>query len=250
MTSIGIIVALLAGVVSFASPCSLPLVPAYVGYMVGSTDPDSPARRRIALTQSLAFVAGFTAVFVAIWASVGLVGYLVRDAADALRIVGGVVLIVMGLHIAELVTVPSLHRELRVPVSVLAGPVPGSEPGPGTAPYTVAPSMVRSSLLGVVFAAGWSPCVGPILGGIIGLASVSESVGRGTVLLLAYAVGLGIPFILVAVGAAEVNGRLGWFRAHHDVVSMVTGALLVVVGFLMITDLLARTSTLLPALGL
>lgn len=246
MTSIGVIVALLAGIVSFASPCSLPLVPVYVGYMVGSTDPQSPARRRIALTQSLAFVAGFTAVFVAIWASVGLVGYLVRDAADALRILGGAVLIVLGLHVAGLITVPSLQRELRLPVSVVAGPVAGSA-GPSS---TVTPSVVRSSLLGVVFAAGWSPCVGPVLGGIIGLASVSDSVGRGTVLLLAYALGLGIPFVLVALGAAEVNGRLGWFRAHHEVMSMATGAMLVVVGFLMITDLLARTSTLLPALGL
>lgn len=246
MTGIGIVIALLAGIVSFASPCSLPMVPAYVGYMVGSTDPDSPARRRVALTQSLAFVVGFTAVFVAIWASVGLVGYLIRDAADALRIVGGAVLIVIGLHVAELITIPSLHRELRMPVSVVSGPVPGS----GQVPPVVAPSVLRSSLLGVVFAAGWSPCVGPILGGIIGLASVSESVARGTVLLLAYAVGLGIPFVLVALGAAEVNGRLGWFRAHHDVVSMVTGAMLVVVGFLMITDLLSRTSTFLPALGL
>lgn len=246
MNGIGIAIALLAGLVSFASPCSLPMVPAYVGYMVGSTDPQSPARRRIALTQSLAFVVGFTAVFVAIWASVGLVGYLVQDAADALRMVGGAVLIVIGLHVAELITLPSLQHELRVPVSAVAGPVPGSGP---VAPAAT-PNVVRSSLLGVVFAAGWSPCVGPILGGIIGLASVSDSAGRGTVLMLAYALGLGIPFVLVAVGAAEVNGRLGWFRAHHDVVSIVTGGMLVVVGFLMLTDLLARTSTVLPALGL
>ena len=113
-----------------------------------------------------------------------------------------------------------------------------------------APSYTRSSLLGVVFAAGWTPCVGPILGGIIGLASVSASVGRGTLLLLAYAIGLGIPFVLVAVGAGEINSRLGWFRTHHAVVSIVTGAMLVVVGFLMITDLLARASALLPTFGI
>jgi cytochrome c-type biogenesis protein len=246
MTSIGILVALLAGVVSFASPCCLPLVSVYVGYMVGTTPPDAPNRRQVALRQSLAFVAGFTAVFVTLWASVGLIGYLVRDYVDILRIVGGAVLIVMGLHVAELITIPTLHREMRVPVSMVTGGVAQ----PGSVATMVAPSYTRSSLLGVVFAAGWTPCVGPILGGIIGLASVSASVGRGTALLVAYAVGLGIPFVLVAIGAGEINGRLAWFRTHHAVVSMVTGAMLVIVGFLMITDLLARTSAFLPTVGL
>ena len=175
MTSIGILVALLAGFVSFASPCCLPLVPVYVGYMVGTTPPDAPNRRRVALRQSLAFVAGFTAVFVTLWASVGLIGYLVRDYVDILRIVGGAVLIVMGLHVAELITIPTLHREMRVPVSMVTGGVAQ----PGSVATMVAPSYTRSSLLGVVFAAGWTPCVGPILGGIIGLASVSAERGTG-----------------------------------------------------------------------
>ena len=115
----------------------------------------------------------------------------------------------------------------------------------GVAAAPLAPSIPRSLLLGVVFAAGWTPCIGPILGGIIGLASVSASVGEGTLLLIAYAAGLALPFVLVALGATAVSRRLGWFRDHYRAVSVVTGALLVVVGFLMLTNTFARLSGLL-----
>ena len=117
-------------------------------------------------------------------------------------------------------------------------------------PQAAGPSYGRSTLLGVVFAAGWTPCIGPILGGIIGLASVSASVLEGTVLLFAFAAGLAIPFILVAVGATAVSRRLGWLRTHHQAVSWVTGGMLVVVGFLMITNTFGRLSGLLPTFGL
>jgi cytochrome c-type biogenesis protein len=105
-------------------------------------------------------------------------------------------------------------------------------------------------LLGVVFSAGWTPCIGPILGGIIGLASVSASVAQGTGLLLVYALGLGIPFILVAVGVTEVSERLGWLRRHQAAVSAVTGAMLVGIGFLMITNIFGRLSGGLSGIGI
>ncbi len=247
MTGLSIVVAFLAGIVSFASPCCLPLVPVYVGYLVGSDEPDSPRARMVALRQGLAFVLGFTLVFVTLWASVGLVGYVLRDYAGLLRIVGGSVLVVMGLHVAGVINLSVLYREVRVPANRVMGE-PVRTP-PGTTMTATRPSYRRSTLLGVVFAAGWTPCVGPILGGIIGLASVSASWAQGTVLLLVYSVGLGLPFILVALGAAEVNHRLGWFRNHHAAVSLVTGVLLVAMGFLMITNLFARLSGVLPAFG-
>jgi cytochrome c-type biogenesis protein len=243
MTGVGILLALLAGVVSFASPCCLPLVPAYVGYMVGAAPDGIESRRLVALRQALAFVAGFSAVFIALWASVGLVGYALRDYVPLLREIGGAVLVFMGLHVAGVINVAALYREVRLPV----GPF-GSSTGFGGAP--VPPSYGRSALLGVTFAAGWTPCVGPILGGIIGLASVSSSVAEGSVLLVAYATGLAIPFILVAVGATSVSDRLGWFRAHHGLVSAVTGAMLVAVGVLMITNTFAQLSRLVPSFGL
>jgi cytochrome c-type biogenesis protein len=100
-----------------------------------------------------------------------------------------------------------------------------------------------------VFAAGWTPCIGPILGGIIGLASVSSSVAEGTLLLIAYAAGLAVPFVLVAVGATSVSRRLGWLRNHARAVSWVTGAMLVLVGLLMLTNTFVRLSTLIPPIA-
>jgi cytochrome c-type biogenesis protein len=241
---IGIVIAFLGGIVSFASPCCLPLVPAYVGYMVGTTADDGPARRRAALYQALAFVLGFSAVFISLWASVGLIGYVLRDYVALLRQLGGAVLVFMGLHVAGVIDISALYREVRLPVGPMGGTAIGfGQAAPATASYR------RSALLGVVFAAGWTPCIGPILGGIIGLASVSASVAEGTVLLVAYAAGLAVPFILVAVGASAVSHRLGWLRDHHTAVSAVTGAMLVVVGFLMITNTFARLSSLFAPLG-
>ncbi len=146
-------------------------------------------------------------MFIALWASVGLVGYVLRDYVGLLRQVGGAILVFMGLHVAGVINVSALYREVRLPVGPMGGATMGFGPG-GPQPT---PSYGRSALLGVVFAAGWTPCIGPILGGIIGLASVSASVAEGTVLLVAYAAGLAIPFILVAVGATAVSHRLGWF---------------------------------------
>lgn len=246
MTVLRIVVAFLAGILSFASPCVLPLVPAYVSYMVGTTPPGAPDARRVALRQAVAFVLGFSIVFVTLWASVGLIGYALRDYGAILRMVGGGVLIVMGLHVAGLIRVSALYREVRIPAGQLIG---ATKSGDGTITL-LAPNFGRSTLLGVVFAAGWTPCIGPILGAIIGLASISSSLMQGTTLLIAYALGLGIPFILVAVGAQEVSHRLTWFRHHQTGVSIVTGAMLIVVGFLMITNLLVRLSGSMPNLGL
>jgi len=247
MAGIGIVIAFLAGIVSFASPCCLPLVPAYVGYMVGTTPEGTAAatRRRTAFNQSLAFTFGFSVVFIALWASVGLVGYVLRDQVWILRQVGGAILIFMGLNVAGVINFSAFYREAHLPMGAMGG----SAMGFGR-PQAAGPSYGRSTLLGIVFAAGWTPCIGPILGGILGLATVSASVLEGTVLLVAFAAGLAIPFILVAVGATAVSSRLGWFRVHHVAVSRVTGGMLVVIGFLMITNMFTRLSGLAPNFGL
>jgi cytochrome c-type biogenesis protein len=243
--AIGIVVAFLGGIVSFASPCCLPLVPAYVGYMVGTDTDGGTARRRAAFYQALAFVLGFSAVFITLWASIGLVGYVLRDYVGILRQLGGAILVFMGLHVAGVIDVAVLYREVHLPVGAMGG---GASMGFGRA-APGSPSYRRSALLGIVFAAGWTPCIGPILGGIIGLATVSASVAEGTVLLIAFAAGLAIPFILVAVGATAVSHRLGWLRDHNRAVSAVTGAMLVTVGFLMITNTFARLSGLFAPFG-
>ncbi len=246
MTNISLLVAFAAGIVSFASPCCLPLVPAYMTYMVGTTPAGARSARRVALTQALAFVLGFTVVFVVLWASVGLVGYFLRDYVGILRQVGGAALIVMGLHVAGLINIPALLRQATVPADKV---LRTRRAGDGTV-LLESPKLVRSALFGVVFAAGWTPCVGPILGGIIGLASLRDSVGQGAVLLVVYALGMGLPFVLVALGATAVSRRLQWFRRHESAVSFVSGAMLLVVGFLMITNLLVKLPALLPSIGI
>ncbi len=236
-TGLGILIAFLGGVVSFASPCCLPLVPAYVGYMVGATGEGSRDRRR-ALFHGLAFVAGFSLVFVAFWASIGAIGYVLADNARYLRQLGGALLIFLGLQVAGVINVGALWREVRfMPAFGVS-----SLGTPATAP--VAPGYRRSLLFGTFFAAGWSPCIGPILGGIIGLASATASFGQGTVLLVAYAAGLAVPFLAVALGAASIARRLSWLGRHHRAVSTVTGALLVTIGVLMVTNMLSRLATL------
>ena len=277
---IGLVVAFLAGVVSFASPCCLPLVPAYIGYMVGAT---GAADRRRSFFHGLAFVTGFTLVFVAFWASIGAIGYALADNAKYLRMFGGAVLIVLGLQVAGVINLRALWRDTR-PLPAFGGGAFGGGSsamvggnaafggnaamagggtstmsggtmtlgagggfGAGTAAGT--PAYGRSLLFGVVFAAGWSPCIGPILGGIVGLASTTESLAQGTVLLLAYAAGLAVPFLAVAMGATWVARRLGWVGRHHHAVSLVSGAMLVVLGVLMVTNLLARLAAFTAPLG-
>jgi cytochrome c-type biogenesis protein len=231
-------VAFLAGVASFASPCCLPMVPVWISYVVGGTPGNRTTSRRVALLQSLAFVAGFTVVFVVLWASIGLVGYLFRDQASLLRQIGGALLIVIGLHVAGLISIPFLSRSASFSGGRLVRRGAGeAQPGP---------SLGRSVLFGVIFAAGWTPCVGPTLGAIIGMASLRDTFGQGTLLLLVYALGLGLPFVLVALGAEAVRTRLSWFTRHSGAVSIVTGGVLMVVGFLMITNLFVRLGQFLP----
>lgn len=225
MDNLTLPIALLAGIVSFASPCFLPIVPIYVGYLVGS---DSSQRtRRAALVQSLAFVVGFTLVFTAFWASIGLVGMVLGEHQDLLRWAGGLVLVVMGLHVAGLVEIPVLSR-------AMGGPRSGR--GPGQV------SLGRSLLLGLAFGAGWTPCIGPVLGGIIALATQTSSVWHGAALLLTYCLGLGIPFVAVALGASWVGERLAWFVRHATIVQLVSGALLVLTGFLVVTNQFSKLS--------
>jgi cytochrome c-type biogenesis protein len=251
---IGLLVAFLGGVVSFASPCCLPLVPAYVGYMVGAT---GAADRRRSFFHGLAFVTGFTLVFVAFWASIGAIGYALADNAKYLRQLGGAVLIVLGLQVAGVINLRALLRDTR-PMPAFGSTMSGAMAGGGTMTLgggpraglgSQAPGYGRSLLFGVVFAAGWSPCIGPILGGIIGLASTTGSVAQGTVLLLAYAAGLAVPFLAVAMGATWVARRLGWVGRHHRAVSLVSGAMLIGLGILMVTNLLARLAALTAPLG-
>lgn len=223
-------VALLAGLVSFASPCFLPIVPVFVGQLVGS-DPRH-VDRRVALANSTAFVVGFSLVFIAMWASLGLVGRSIGPWAHHARILGGAVLVFLGLHVAGLLRIPFLD-------SVVRARMPGGRA-----------SALRAGLIGVVFAAGWTPCIGPVLGGILAMATASATVWSGLALMVAYCLGLGLPIIAVALGSARVTRHFDWFRRHHVAISLATGALLVIVGFLIVTNMFSRLAGLMPGFGI
>ncbi|GAA5155459.1 cytochrome c biogenesis CcdA family protein [Pseudonocardia eucalypti] len=225
---LAVLVAIAAGAVSFASPCVVPLVPGYLAYLAGLVGADAPpvtpdeARRgrggrwRVAGAAVL-FVAGFTVVFGAIMVGVVRLADALTRNEELLQRVGGVFTILMGLAFVGLV--PALSRERRLHVVPRAG-------------------LLGAPLLGAVFGLGWVPCIGPTLAGVVAVAAGTGGGSvRGVALVLAYCAGLGLPFVLIAVGAARAVRALAWLRRHTRAVQIAGGALLVLVGVLLVSGL-------------
>lgn len=224
--NVTLLVAFAAGVLSFASPCVLPLVPAYIGHMVTvSAERPGPPSRLISFLHAASFVAGFSLVFITFWTSIGLIGFLFMDNARYMRELGGAVLIFMGLHLLGIINIGFLNQQYNV------GPGRSSGGGPG---------YPRSLVMGMTFAAGWTPCIGPVLGSIIGLAIIGGKVEEGALLLAVYSAGLGVPFLIVALAADSISARLKKLGRLVAVVPLVSGALVVAVGVLMLTNSLIR----------
>jgi cytochrome c-type biogenesis protein len=214
----------LAGLVSFLSPCVLPLVPPYLGYLSGTTieqmtDEGGMADhlwRRVVLA-SLVFVLGFTAVFVALGAGASALGQWVQAHKSGLAILAGTVIIGFGLHFLGLLRVPVLYRQARFQAR------------------TEGASLVGAFVMGLAFAFGWTPCIGPVLATVLTLAANEGSLGAGVRLLLVYSLGLGLPFVLAAAAIGPFIAFLQRFRRHLRHVEMVMGVLLVLTGVLMLT---------------
>ncbi|HEY8491033.1 MAG TPA: cytochrome c biogenesis protein CcdA [Dehalococcoidia bacterium] len=214
---VGPVLAVWAGVVSVASPCVLPLVPVYLAHLAGTSvaeGADGSARWRN-LSHALAFVVGFSVVFVVLGASVGLAGYVLRDHVPTLSRAAGVLLIFFGLHVAGILKIPALQRTYEVDL--------GRRRRAG---------YVRSFLIGAAFSLGWTPCVGPILGGILTLAYTSATVWHGTLLLVFYSAGLALPFLLAGLALDRSTAAIRRVRPLLPVLSGVSGALLVAGGVL------------------
>jgi cytochrome c-type biogenesis protein len=220
---LGVLVAFSAGLFSFLSPCVLPLFPSYLSFVTGmsvadlSTDLTTAARRRVML-HSLAFVLGFSIIFVALGASFSAASAFLLDYRDWIRRVGGLLIIVFGLYIAGLLRVGIFARTQQLQLR--------EKPA----------GYVGSFIVGLTFAIGWTPCVGPILGSILSLAGTADTVRRGVGLLVAYSAGLGAPFLLSAVA---LGAFLKFFKRYRPFIPMVerfAGVLLVVVGVLVFTN--------------
>lgn len=221
-----LLIAFAAGVLSFASPCCLPLVPAYIGHMVTvSGERPVPAPRVINLMHSLAFVAGFSMIFIGFWSALGVIGYVVIDNAHYMREIGGAILVFMGLHLLGVINLGFMNREYTVNAK--------ESPNPG---YT------RSLLLGMTFAAGWTPCIGPILGSIIGLSVIEGDPAKGVLFLAVFSAGLGLPFLAMAAALGPISAGLRKVRPLLSTVPLVSGTLVVTVGLLMLTNNFFRLS--------
>ncbi len=214
-------VAFLAGLVSFVSPCCLPLVPTYVTYLAGTSYDElasDPARlKNRVLVNAVAFVLGFSVVFILLGAGASVVGQALRANMSLLRQVSAVVVVAFGLHMMGFLRLPVLEREVRVGTGALPGAAAG---------------LPRSLLMGAAFSAGWSPCIGPILATILVLASQAGTAGAGAALLAVYSAGLALPFLAVAVSMRWFLGWLPRLGRAMAAVRTASGALMVGVGLM------------------
>jgi cytochrome c-type biogenesis protein len=240
MPNVTVVAALVAGMLSFLSPCVLPLVPPYLVYLTGTSlerfaDKETgPQVRRETMVAALLFVLGFTTVFVALGASASAVGVLLRAYSYVLGKIAGIVIIVMGLHFLGVTRLAFLMRERRVAVEKPVG-------------------LWGAYLMGLAFAFGWTPCIGPILGAILAIAGSEGTVARGAGLLAIYSLGLGVPFIVAAFAAEAFAAFLASFRARLHMVEKAMGGLLVLAGIAFftgwITDLGSWLLQAFPALN-
>ncbi len=213
-----VLIAIGAGLLSFFSPCVLPMVPIYIGYLSGAavTPEGIVTARRDAVSHAAAFVLGFTLIFVAIWSALSVLTVILSK--TDLAHIAGVILVVFGIHFIGIVRIPFLYQEARVEVRNRPLGYP------------------TSLLTGMAFAAGWTPCIGPTLSGVIALATQEATVLQGTGLLIAYAAGLGIPFMLTAFALGSATKWLKKLSPHLRKVEIASGILLLVMGILFLTD--------------
>ena len=254
-TDLTILVALVAGVISFLSPCVLPLVPAYLGQLTaiavaGSADGARPSRW-LAVRHAFAFVAGFSAMFTLLGITATFAAGPLADYLPALRTIGGLVLIVLGLDLAGLLHIPGLQRSWRPLDAGAAGSLATATGTTAFGSGSARPSLgdrlgghvvssrggwLASFGLGAIFAIGWSPCIGIILGGILTMAATSAPSSRETLLLVAYTIGLGLPFLLIAAVYDRAPRLMAPLVRHGRTVSLIGGLLVVAIGVAMVFD--------------
>ena len=219
-----VLFSLLMGIVSFVSPCILPLIPSYVSYITGISFDElvsKETRRKninITLFHSVAFVLGFTTIFVLLGATASLAGQLMTAYLNVIRIVGGALLIVLGLFVADVIKIPFLQQDARLHLKTRPAGYAGT------------------FFVGLIFGAGWTPCTGPFLGAALLQAAQAETMATGMVLLSFYSLGIGVPFILSAIAISAFLSSFSKLKDHFRAIKITSGAILVIMGLLLITD--------------
>lgn len=218
----GPLVAFVGGILSFLSPCVLPLVPSYLGFITGYTIEEMGNRRRLAMTHAFLFVIGFSLIFILLGATATALGSTLLYYKETIIRVAGVLIVLFGLYCLGVIKLGVLSQERRIHLE--RKPI----------------GMLGSVLVGMAFGAGWSPCIGPILGGILTMAATEADLGRGVLLLAAYSAGLAVPFLLAAWA---VESFLDWFKSFRKYISLVqkvSGVLLIAVGLMIATGQFTR----------
>ena len=216
------LISFLEGIITFISPCLLPMLPIYISYFAGGGERST----RKTLTGALGFVLGFTVVFVTMGALAGTLGGLLKQYQTAVNVISGLVVIFFGLHFLGIFKLNLFRGSSR---SVDAGDM----------------GFLSALLFGVIFSLGWTPCVGAFLGSALALASQQGHVVKGMLMLLAYSLGLGVPFVLSAVLIDKLKSAFDWVKRNYRIINAVSGGLLILVGILMATGLLGRLLSLL-----
>ena len=219
--TLGLLAALLAGTVSFLSPCVLPLVPGYVSYIAGRTGKGAAPSRATMIWLSICFVLGFSTIFIALGASATALGQALMQWRYELNILGGAIVALFGLFMLGATRIRALERDLRFDLDI-----PGGQP-------------MASYILGLAFGFGWTPCIGPILGAILTASAMQASVSDGVMLLTVYSAGLGVPFILVAAFIQQAGAKLRSVRGMGRGLHKVAGGVMVFMGLAMMTGQLS-----------
>ena len=227
--NVSISAALIAGLVSFLSPCVLPLVPPYLVYLTGATiehlenEETVSASKRAVMVSALLFVVGFSTVFILLGASASLIGSLIRAWSAELSILAGIVIIVMGLHFLGLTRISLLMREGRLPIPKPVG-------------------LWGAYIMGRAFAFGWTPCIGPILAAILSIAAAEATVAKGAGLLAVYSAGLGIPFLIAAFMVEQISSLFAQMKRHLATVEQAMGVLMIATGIGFLTGAVSSAS--------
>jgi len=230
VNEVSLVVAFAAGVLGFLSPCIVPLIPGYLSFVSGLSlgDMSLEERRRHlgrVLVATLLFVLGFSVIFTALGASASALGNIVLDNRQWMSRVGGVIVIVLGLGVLGIIKLPGLYRTRRIEMARRPLGRVGAFP------------------VGMAFGFAWTPCVGPVLSGVLTLAAASQTAATGAVLLFAYSLGLGLPFLVTAVLMTTAFDAMGWLRRNARVVTTMSGVFLLVMGTAMVTDVLFTLNT-------